>query len=100
MPTKDLILVVAPNDPDIHLAVHAWEVRGYDVTTHPIANLKNVTQDILSEVRKFEDVRILFTESAWGNIPQLDRIILFIDCLWVEPNVRWIHWSKKKKPTS
>lgn len=95
MPIKDLILVVAPNDFQIFEAVSAWEQRGYIVQTHVIEDTRTITEDLLGTIHKYEKgVRVLFTESAWGNIPAENRCLL-LDRLWIEPKVRWIHWAKK-----
>jgi len=96
--TKPLIMVVAPNDTNIGEAVDSWETeRGYNVETLTITDLSKATEEILSRANHHqEDVRVLFTESAYLSIPRENRCLL-IDTLEINPKIRWIHWAKKKK---
>lgn len=97
MKKKILILVVAPNDSQIGEAVQAWKERNYDAQTHPIVDPTNVVDSLIGSIDRYSgDVRILFTESAWGSIPYQHRHSL-IDRLWIDPKVRWFHWAKKQK---
>ncbi len=92
---KILNLIVAPHDTQIDRAVKDWRERQYDVVSHALNDARRAADEIIGLINAYrEDVRFVFTQSAWMSIP--DEIMAYIIGLCkITPSVRWAHLSKK-----
>ena len=63
MPEKTAILLVAPNDEEIDEAVRVWrEEHHYNVVTHVIGDLQNVSRDLETTISRYSSIPSQFRD--------------------------------------
>ena len=90
------LLVISPNDRQIGEAIQRiGEKEACAVETFAIDDVSTIADDLRVYIGKQrEQIRVNFTESAWGSIPRVHRRAT-LDLLLDHDNVHCVHFSKK-----